>query len=176
MQQLNDIAREIHANAVAHGFYENGLCVADRIACLHEEVAELQECVVNGKADEPCDKPIALTCYQEELADIAIRSLDLLAARGADIDTEFSWVIDTADIFAIRETRGDVLNGAISQSWREYRKGKDFDGDMVRVLELCFKIADLEYFDLFELIRIKHGYNASRPYLHGDAQAPGAVS
>jgi NTP pyrophosphatase (non-canonical NTP hydrolase) len=85
---LSHIANHLYKTAYDSGFHTNDDSnlgrFAEYIANLHGEVSELWEAYRKGKLNEPCDKPIDLTCAAEELADIIIRALD--TARGLNID------------------------------------------------------------------------------------------
>ena len=85
---LNEWAEAVWQNAEDHGFHNPGANdnVAAWCANLHGEVSELWEAHRNGKLSEPCDKPIPITCAEEELGDIIIRALD--TARQLSIDVE----------------------------------------------------------------------------------------
>jgi hypothetical protein len=94
--QMRDV---IHAMARSKGWYAEALDPMDRqwfaaaVGNLHGEVSELWESFRNGTLREPCDKAKgmaalglpALTCLEEELADIIIRALDDAAYLGVDI-------------------------------------------------------------------------------------------
>lgn len=86
---LNELAEHVYHIAAAHGFHENDDSpgrVAEFIANLHGEVSELWEAHRKHKLSEKCDKPIDLTCAEEELADIVIRALDTAHTWGLDIE------------------------------------------------------------------------------------------
>lgn len=63
------------------------------VANLHSEVSELWEAFRDGKLTQPCNKAEkmmalglpAMTCAEEELADIVIRCLDTADALGVDL-------------------------------------------------------------------------------------------
>ena len=97
---VNDYAREVHENAVAHGWWEGGERSFPEIAALiHSEVSEALEeyregkpliygcCGFNGaycEHSENCDKPKTEgSCKPEglavELCDAVIRIFDYLA-------------------------------------------------------------------------------------------------
>ena len=104
---VNDYAREVHENAVAHGWWEGGERSFPDIAVLiHSEVSEALEeyregkpliygcCGFNGaycEHSENCDKPKTEdSCKPEglavELCDAVIRIFDYLAYLGVDIE------------------------------------------------------------------------------------------
>lgn len=97
MQTLNEIADDVFALACAKGWHssaESEDAFVER-ACnnLHDEVSELHEAWRNNRLHEPCDKAEAmtvagikpLTCLEEELADIIIRTLDDARKLAVDI-------------------------------------------------------------------------------------------
>lgn len=104
---VNDYAREVHENAVAHGWWEGGERSFPEIAALiHSEVSEALEeyregkpliygcCGFNGaycEHSENCDKrETEDSCKPEglavELCDAVIRIFDYLAYLGVDIE------------------------------------------------------------------------------------------
>ena len=95
---LNKLADELHGSAMAKGWYDNpgdeNAFVERMCNNLHDEISELHEAWRNGNLRGPCDKvdkmfahslPI-LSCLEEELADIIIRTLDNAAQLGVDMD------------------------------------------------------------------------------------------
>ena len=90
MPPLNGLAHAIWNVARLKGFRsEQGeVDVATFVANLHGEVSELWEAYRRGQLNERCDKPTAepLTCAEEEIADILIRTLDMAADFGVDVD------------------------------------------------------------------------------------------
>ena len=97
MTTLNEIADAVHANAREKGFHDDGLTreqfVERHSNLIHNEVSELHEALRAGKLDSLCDKTEkmlalglpALTCAEEEYADIVIRALDQCRRLGIDI-------------------------------------------------------------------------------------------
>lgn len=84
---LDQWADTVWHTAVEHGFHDDGMNddIPTLCANLHGEVSELWEAYRNGDIDEQCDKPIPLTCAEEELADIIIRALDCAKQKGINI-------------------------------------------------------------------------------------------
>lgn len=95
---LNDLAKEVHDAAVEKGWYDipqdENAFVERMCNNLHDEVSELHEAWRNGNLRKLCDKSEkmrsagipALSCLEEELADIIIRTLDNAAHLGVDIE------------------------------------------------------------------------------------------
>lgn len=101
---LNSLQDAIHSNAKEKGFYEGvdlqsapsaptKELVSSLTANLHGEVSEFWEAYRNGQLNESCDKSakmeesgiLALTCAEEELADIVIRAFDAAGALGLEL-------------------------------------------------------------------------------------------
>lgn len=94
---LNQIADAVHRNAKWHGFHPPEQSEDDWLAHMccnkHGEVSELYDAWRSGKLRAPCDKADkmvalglpALTCVEEELADLIIRVLDESRRLGVDI-------------------------------------------------------------------------------------------
>lgn len=79
---LNDLAREIYANNVEKGFYEEKRTFGDRIALMHSELSEALEA---DRKDLMDDKLPTRSGIEVELADCIIRILDASAFMGLDI-------------------------------------------------------------------------------------------
>lgn len=82
---LNAMADECYAIAASKGWHESSVPIANYVANLHGEVSELWEAYRRNALDKPCDKDTALTCLEEEVADIVIRALDMACDLGVDV-------------------------------------------------------------------------------------------
>ena len=88
---LNELAQHVYNIAADHGFHDDDSRrerVAEFVANLHGETSELWEAWRRGNLHNPCDKTTSepLTCAEEELADILIRTLDTAITMGVDIE------------------------------------------------------------------------------------------
>lgn len=86
------VASEMYSIARSKGFHDGEIIDGQAPAnfgswCsnLHAEVSELWEAYRNHGLNRGCDKPVSLTCAEEELADIVIRAMDTAVALGVDI-------------------------------------------------------------------------------------------
>lgn len=91
---LNELAQRIYDFNKTMGWHSGPPDLAKYLMNLHSEVSELWEAWRTGDLENPCDKneKIAalglgtLSCIEEELADILIRTLDTAKTFGVDID------------------------------------------------------------------------------------------
>ena len=95
-QALDRIAVDMCAVATEKGFHGEPVRppflvltiphhFGEMCANIHGEVSELWEAYRNSKLASPCDKPCGLTCAEEELADIVIRTMDLAVVMGISL-------------------------------------------------------------------------------------------
>lgn len=91
---IKEMSTLAYQNAKAHGFHD-GETVGDVsiertamfVANLHGEASELWESARVGKLGDPCGKSgCPLTCLEEELADIIIRTMDTAESFGIDLE------------------------------------------------------------------------------------------
>lgn len=109
---INQLAKEVHENAVAHGWWENPPSIPEALCLIHAEVSEALEEYRDGKplvygtcalgldgcdfssvcemAGHPSEPGVSGPCKPEgvavELADVLLRTLDLMESLGVDID------------------------------------------------------------------------------------------
>jgi NTP pyrophosphatase (non-canonical NTP hydrolase) len=90
---LRELATFAHDTSKANGFHENPVPVSEFVANLHAEASELWEAYRENRLHEPCDKAermqelglASLTCLEEELADLVLRTLDFAQSQGVNI-------------------------------------------------------------------------------------------
>jgi NTP pyrophosphatase (non-canonical NTP hydrolase) len=102
---INELSKTIHAINVKNGFYEGDVNIAEKLALVHSEVSEALECDRKGRyLKDDLHLGWALTTnddghfyeehfpdtikdtFEDELADIMIRVMDLAAYKGIDLE------------------------------------------------------------------------------------------
>lgn len=110
---INQLAKEVHENAVAHGWWETPPTLPEALCLIHSELSEAleeyregnplvygtcalaaEDCKFSGVCDRVGtpgeDGEVGGPCKPEgiavELADVIIRTLDLMAGLGVDVD------------------------------------------------------------------------------------------
>ena len=110
---INELAKEVHENAVAHGWWEKPPTLPEALCLIHAELSEAleeyregnpliygtcalaaEDCQFSGVCDrvgrpgegEGIDGPCKPEGIAVELADVILRTLDLMAALGVDVD------------------------------------------------------------------------------------------
>lgn len=92
MGQINDLVKDIHKNAVDHGWWSNNRNDSECIALMHCELSEAIEELRKGKEPhevyENEDKPGKLEGVPIELLDCVIRVFDYLGSLSSKVDVE----------------------------------------------------------------------------------------
>lgn len=186
--ELNKLKSVIYATEVAHGFHDEKHTVNHELGMVLSEIGEAIDADRNPNAPVPTQKTIddALELADEsdeqhvvfiayfkdhikgsvveELADVAIRLLDL----AGNLDVEFGRGddIETADWCGKETLPNRLFNFAMTLenlSWNCHDSG-----NYASVLEDITNIAkDLTHLDLWQVVRLKMLYNDMRPRLNG---------
>ena len=101
---MNELAKQIHENAKAKGFYDKERNIGEMLCLIHSEVSEAleadrknlycPECAIDDLCEIP-DNAFFLHAYnedvkgtfEEEMADIVIRVMDLCAFKKIDLES-----------------------------------------------------------------------------------------
>jgi NTP pyrophosphatase (non-canonical NTP hydrolase) len=99
---INQLAKKIHENAKSKGFFDSEKNIGEMLCLIHSEVSEALEAdrnsnyttcnmnVINGWHFDEDFKPEftknVKNTFEDELADVVIRVLDLCAFKGIDIE------------------------------------------------------------------------------------------
>lgn len=186
--ELNKLKNVIYATEVAHGFHDEKHTVDHELGMVLSEIGEAIDADRNPSAPVPTQKTIddaleladesdeqhvAFIAYfkdhikgsvVEELADVAIRLLDL--AGSLDVEFGRGDDIETADWCGKETLPNRLFNFAMTLenlSWNCHDSG-----NYASVLEDITNIAkDLTHLDLWQVVRLKMLYNDMRPRLNG---------
>lgn len=173
MINLNEFAKEVHENAVKHGWWETKRSFGEVIALIHSELSEALEEYRNGHA--PTE-----TYYSEggkpegipsELADVVIRVLDWCGFKKWEYTgKEYSAIVKEAqDAFDSGEATKTPSFGKFIADLHEdvssvYRNTAWALNDLI---EDVFAMCAIYNIDLESALLEKHEYNKTRPYKHG---------
>lgn len=87
---LNEMGKSIYEFNKSMGWHSGPPDMSKYLMNLHSEISEMWEAWRKGELDSLCDKAPKmshpLTCAEEELADILIRTLDTAVTFGVDLD------------------------------------------------------------------------------------------
>jgi NTP pyrophosphatase (non-canonical NTP hydrolase) len=99
---INELSKEIFENNKAKGFYDSEKNIGEMLCLIHSEVSEALECdrkdrectsrmsEINGIVEDEAFKTSfeekVKDTFEDELADIMIRVMDLAAFRGVDLE------------------------------------------------------------------------------------------
>lgn len=102
MESINELAKRVHENAKSKGFFDKERNIGEMLALIHSEVSEALEAdrrnrmskrnikVVNGWIHNDDFKTYFIKhvkdSFEDELADIIIRVMDLAAYRNIDLE------------------------------------------------------------------------------------------
>lgn len=163
------LAKKVHANAVAHGWWEEEQSLDEICALIHSELSEALEEYRAGRdtvwyaRDSAKPEGIAV-----ELADAVIRILDLFGKSGIDAGDAMLHAEEPAS----RADLSTVSFGAFVNNLHNHvalasiLPGKEVD-------HLCFCIREIMRWgkwagvDMPSIIQMKHDYNTTRDYRHG---------
>ena len=171
----NEKIAAIHANAVAHGFWEPGSepTFGEYCALIHEEISEAFSAWRNGEPDEYVKdgKPEGVWV---ELADVVIRIGDLFGRYKVSIikneyyETMYSDMVEY--VRKMLSVRFAMVISAIHELVSKAFMCEDGKGAirwLVNTLMFVYAYADHNGIDLDAIIDRKCAYNATRPYKHG---------
>ena len=184
-EQLNALKKEIYINAVAHGFHDEKLTVEHFLGLVLSEIGEAinadrnpdaptvtEAALEQGKhlADHDLGRAAFIEFFKtnikgsviEELADVAIRILDLAGMLGITFQDDLE-----VDDLVFNTTFPDRLFDfalSLDSLDLEYTDQDDF----ISCLEDLSSIAlHFTHLDLWQVVRLKMVYNNTRPTLNG---------
>lgn len=165
---FNKLAKESHANAVKHGFWEKRESNEHCLMLVVSEIGEMVEAHRTATMNHYWEvvrrsRPFIKDTLEDEMADVAIRLGDLAGALGVDFDKMNPCKYHRAfDKFTFTENAFALTKGLC----------RDIIGIEKRIqfgLEYVTKWAKSINIDLDWFIDEKMKYNATRPPKHGKA-------
>lgn len=183
---ITEWVKEIHENAVKHGWWETERSTGEVIALIHSELSEALEEARDSRPMMyvlgPNGEEICTPCYFNgrkpegiavELADAVIRVLDMAAyihaplERYAETRGELKNFVDAGDFGSqIAWLHGLVVDLHIGLLEKNAEKILTVMLAFIDEVDLYLQAQSL---DLWQVIELKHNYNKGRPYKHGEA-------
>jgi len=188
---LNPLRDKVHENAVKHGFWEGERSIAECLALIHSEVSEALECDRNGKHAGELDAEGGMIIetlgwklwfesyikdtFEDELADVVIRCLDLCGKYNTDLDGliedeeakrkgGYTWFTEDNDT----PSRLCAIHWLISNAYETTMLQRhNLHADMRDIISAVLELAKIEQIDLLKHIELKMKYNSLREYKHG---------
>ncbi len=162
----NEKIAAIHANAVAHGFWEPGSepTFGEYCAFIHEEISEAFSAWRNGEPDEYIKdgKPEGVWV---ELADVVIRCADAMGRWRYEFDRDTIEIHIMPDRYSFPEYM-TLLHSIVSDMWNNGDE-RTIGRHLYAIVAVVYLFADHNGIDLDAIIDRKCAYNATRPYRHG---------
>ena len=186
-EQLNVLKKEIYSNAVAHGFHDEKLTVEHYLGLVLSEIGEainadrnpnaptvteatLEQAQLLALADQSIGHVAFVEFFKsnikgsviEELADVAIRILDLAGKLGMKFDDDLE-----ANDLVFDTTFPDRLFGfamTLDNLDYEFTDEDDFLECLEEITSIAMHFTNL---NLWKVVGLKMIYNKTRPVLNG---------
>lgn len=180
-----ELAKEIHANAVAKGFWDKAMSIRHYLMLVICELAEAIEADREGrtasipesmesfpdKAFIPSFKSYIKDTVEDELADAVIRLLDIWveAFPNEEMHVTAAYMVEKQTLTEVASMVSEYLLDKEIYSFLEVNLlcGNRLKVCMERAIDMLYSYAKYKGIDLDRHILLKMRYNASRPRLHG---------
>lgn len=155
----NEKIAAIHANAVAHGFWEPGSepTFGEYCALIHEEISEAFSAWRNGEPDEYVDDNGKPQGVWVELADVVIRCADWMGALGHEFIAKEAGIPSYYTFGEVIAALHSIVPNSL-ENWEER---------LTVMVASVYYVAEHNGIDLDAIIDRKCAYNATRPWRHG---------
>ena len=191
MKKLNLLRDKVHENAVKHGFWDGERSIAECLALIHSEVSEALEADRENRHAGDLDAEDGMLIeelgwklwfesyikdtFEDELADVVIRCLDLCGKHGTDLDglmkyeeakkkDGYTWFKGDNDT----PSRLCAIHWLISNTYETtVMQRHNLHSDMCDIIGAVLELAKIEHIDIEKHIELKMKYNESREYKHG---------
>ncbi len=178
---LNEIAKEVHENSIEKGWWEDERSFAEIIALCHSELSEALEEYRNNRPMfyvDDFENETRITDIENfgnkkpegiatELADCVIRIFDYCSKAGIDIDGTLPWLEPQKITCTLPELITEC-HCKLSYAYSSKNNRREKAGYLITCMLLIFAWCGNNGIDIEEIIRIKHEYNRTRTYKHGN--------
>lgn len=184
-KELNELKNTIYATAAAHGFHDEKLTVEHCLGLVLSEIGEainadrnpdapiVTEATIEQEkrlADQDLGRAAFVEFFKsnikcsviEELADVAIRILDLAGMLGIAFDEDLE--VDYLEPPATFPDRLFGFSMTLENLYFENRDQDDFISCLASITSIAYHFTHL---DLWQVVCLKMIYNKTRPTLHG---------
>ena len=146
---LNEFAKEVHQNAIDHGFWDDDATDERQISLIHSEWSEALQADRSGCTPRE-------VCM--ELIDGVLRVLDYCAAQDTEVQLQEydNPVSNFFDLIVCLHYFTSKLDGAF-----------DLQSLVNEIIGLVFTFLRGYGFDPYGLMKQKHEFNLTRPHKHG---------
>ena len=174
---LNEFAKEVHANSDRHGWWETKRSYGELTALFHSELSEALEEYRAGRPNvwhaEGTNKPEGIAV---ELIDVAIRILDYFGAVNAHMNSAET-ITDLIKALP-QEVRDDMIDwpfpdlvafmhSEITHAYDDQENQEMTGHHLMVVMAIAFYWIRLQAEDPEAILIEKHEYNKTRSYKHG---------